>query len=158
MRPAEKAKGKPGKPRPAGSRVHWAKASARKLHQRMRPKKNPSTGRWARRGVGRFSGASSVASALAVRPGATPRGPFHPNTYPAALLRKADISTLLALGHFYFALTIPEAVTIRASTFQTPTPLDWHAGCTRNGRGAILICQMMSFVKFRATPRGPIRV
>jgi hypothetical protein len=53
-----------------------------------------------------FFGASPVvASALGIRLGATPRGQFHPNLHPPALLCKADISTLLGIGHFYFALT-----------------------------------------------------
>jgi hypothetical protein len=53
-----------------------------------------------------FFGASPVvASALGIRLGATPRGRFHPNIYLSALPRKADISTLLGIGHFYFALT-----------------------------------------------------
>ena len=53
-----------------------------------------------------FFGASPVvASALGIRSGATPRGRIHSNPTPSALLRKADISTLLGIGHFYFALT-----------------------------------------------------
>ena len=72
MRPAEKTKGKPGRPRPAIFRVYSPKASARKLHQRIRETKNPSTELTAPRGVRRFSGASSVASALGIRLGATP--------------------------------------------------------------------------------------
>src|SRR5271157_1113481 len=55
-----------------------------------------------------FFGASSVvASALGIRSGATPRGRIYSNPTPSALLRKADISTLLGIGHFYFALTLP---------------------------------------------------
>ena len=53
-----------------------------------------------------FFGASPVvASALGIRSGATPRGRIYYNPTPSALLRKADISTLLGIGHFYFALT-----------------------------------------------------
>jgi hypothetical protein len=53
-----------------------------------------------------FFGASPVvASALGIRLGATPRGRIHLNIHPSALLRKADISTLLGIGHFYFAAT-----------------------------------------------------
>src|SRR3974390_1137219 len=53
-----------------------------------------------------FFGASPVvASASGIRSGATPRGQIHSNPHPSALLRKADISTLLGIGHFYFALT-----------------------------------------------------
>jgi hypothetical protein len=42
---------------------------------------------------------------LGIRPGATPRGRIHSKPHPSALPRKEDISTLLGIGHFYFALT-----------------------------------------------------
>jgi hypothetical protein len=42
---------------------------------------------------------------LGIRSGATPRGRIYSTPPPSALLRKADISTLLGIGHFYFALT-----------------------------------------------------
>ena len=116
MRPAEKTKGKPGRPRPAIFRVYSPKASARKLHQRIRETKNPSTELTAPRGVRRFSGASSVASALGIRLGATPRGPLHPNTCSSTVPSKPDISTLLALGHFYFALTAQIEAQIKEGT------------------------------------------
>jgi len=51
------------------------------------------------------NGASPVASALGIRLGATPRGLHQPNLASPARLSKQDISTLLGLGHFYFALT-----------------------------------------------------
>ena len=51
------------------------------------------------------NGASPVASALGIRLGATPRGPHQPNMASPARLSKQDISTLLGIGHFYFALT-----------------------------------------------------
>ena len=73
----------------------------------LKPK--PSGGHWvSTRGLfaDAFFGASPVvASALGIRLGATPRGRIHLNIHPSALLRKADISTLLGIGHFYFALT-----------------------------------------------------
>jgi hypothetical protein len=43
---------------------------------------------------------------LGIRLGATPHGRIHLNIHPSALLHKADISTLLRIGHFYFALTV----------------------------------------------------
>jgi hypothetical protein len=53
-----------------------------------------------------FFGASSVvASALGIRSGATPRGRVHTTTPRPAGPSKQDISTLLGIGHFYFALT-----------------------------------------------------
>jgi succinate-semialdehyde dehydrogenase/glutarate-semialdehyde dehydrogenase len=51
------------------------------------------------------NGASPVASALGIRLGATPCGPHQPNMASPARLSKQDISTLLGIGHFYFALT-----------------------------------------------------
>jgi len=51
------------------------------------------------------NGASPIASALGIRLGATPREQIHPNTRHRNHPIKQDISTLLALGHFYFALT-----------------------------------------------------
>jgi hypothetical protein len=54
-----------------------------------------------------FFGASPVvASALGIRSGATPRGRIHSKPHPSTLPRKEDISTLLGIGHFYFALTL----------------------------------------------------
>ena len=76
-----------------------------------RSKSKPSDGDFiaAIRGSGAdaFFGASPVvASALGIRSGATPRGRIHFKPAPSALLRKEDISTLLGIGHFYFALTL----------------------------------------------------
>jgi hypothetical protein len=52
------------------------------------------------------NGASPIASALGIRLGATPRGRIHLISQPRLYPTKQDISTLLALGHFYFALTV----------------------------------------------------
>ena len=53
-----------------------------------------------------FFGASPVvASALGIRSGATPHGRHQRTMDPPGLLSKQDISTLLGIGHFYFALT-----------------------------------------------------
>ena len=51
------------------------------------------------------NGASPIASALGIRLGATPRGRIHLISQPRLYPTKQDISTLPALGHFYFALT-----------------------------------------------------
>jgi hypothetical protein len=51
------------------------------------------------------NGASPIASALGIRLGATPREHIHPNSQLRNHPIKQDISTLLGLGHFYFALT-----------------------------------------------------
>ena len=52
------------------------------------------------------NGASPIASALGIRLGATPREHIHPNSQLRRHPTKPDISTLLGLGHFYFALTL----------------------------------------------------
>jgi hypothetical protein len=65
-------------------------------------KKTPG---WEPRVIADHSGASPVASALGIRSGATPRGHRQPNTSLSRLTSKQDISTLLAIGHLYFALT-----------------------------------------------------
>jgi len=51
------------------------------------------------------NGASPIASALGIRLGATPREHIHPTIQLQNDPIKQDISTLLGLGHFYFALT-----------------------------------------------------
>ncbi len=51
------------------------------------------------------AGASPVASALGIRSGATPHGPIHPSTPTSSQPSQPDVSTLLALGRFYFAAT-----------------------------------------------------
>src|SRR5437667_4131455 len=51
------------------------------------------------------NGASPVASALGIRLGATPRGPHQLHMASPARRSKQDVSTLLGIGHFYFALT-----------------------------------------------------
>jgi hypothetical protein len=74
------------------------------IKQNTRKKQNP-------RGHSRVfalpisNGASPIASASGFRLGATPRGPIYPNRPPQNKPAKQDISTLLGLGHFYFALT-----------------------------------------------------
>jgi hypothetical protein len=53
-----------------------------------------------------FFGASPVvASALGIRSGATPRGRHQRIMASRGFPSKQDISTLLGIGHFYFALT-----------------------------------------------------
>lgn len=101
----EQTKRSAGQNRPGDLRVLLPKASAPKFHQRIRQRKSPPAPLRAWRAFRRFSGANSVASALGIRSGATPGGSIHhkpqSQTHPA----KPDISTLPAIGHFYFALT-----------------------------------------------------
>ena len=84
------------------------KASARKLHHPDVAKSKSKTPEQQRSRVLVLpisNGASPVASALGIRLGATPRGPHQPNMASPGGSSKQDISTLLAIGHFYFALT-----------------------------------------------------
>src|ERR1700686_2728013 len=60
------------------------------------------------------NGASPIASALGIRLGATPREHIHPNSQLRRHPTKPDISTLLGLGHFYFALTTPSFIYVTA--------------------------------------------
>ena len=85
------------------------KASAPKLHHPDVATSKPKTPGQKRSRVLELpisNGASPVASALGIRLGATPRGLHQPNLASPARLSKQDISTLLGLGHFYFALTL----------------------------------------------------
>jgi hypothetical protein len=74
------------------------------INQTLRKKQNP-------RGHSRVfalpisNGASPIASALGIRLGATPREHIHTNRQLQFCPTKQDTSTLLGLGHFYFALT-----------------------------------------------------
>src|ERR1039458_10755638 len=76
-----------------------------------------------------FFGASPVvASALGIRSGATPRGRIHSKPHPSALPRKEDISTLLGIGHFYFALTIFSSFPSRATPAEEGGPVSPRPG------------------------------
>src|SRR6202142_764892 len=84
------------------------KASARKLHHPdVAKSKSKTPEQKSSRGLESpiSNGASPVASALGIRLGGTPRGPHQPNMLSPAPPSKQDISTLLGIGHFYFALT-----------------------------------------------------
>src|ERR1700694_3071839 len=97
--------GSAGQKQPGALRVYLPKASARKLHQRMLLIKTPSESLSQSEGECRFFGASPVASALGIRSGTTPYGLIHSKPHSGDHSAKPDISTLLGLGHFYFALT-----------------------------------------------------
>ena len=90
------------------------KASALKLHHPDMAKskskakskaKTPKQRRSRVLGLPISNGASPVASVLGIRSGATPRGRIHITMSPLADPSEQDISTLLGIGHFYFALT-----------------------------------------------------
>jgi hypothetical protein len=72
------------------------------------------------------NGASPIASALGIRSGATPREHTHPNRQLRCHPAKQDISTLLRLGHFYFALTAEELSCM----------MSLKVGCVSNREGA----------------------
>src|ERR1700722_6523601 len=101
----EQNKRSAGQNRPGGLRVLWPKASSQEFHQRMLHRKNPPTPLRVRSAFRRFSGANSVASALSIRSGAAPCGPIHHKPQSQTHSLKPDISTLLGIGHSYFALT-----------------------------------------------------
>ncbi len=101
------------KPARRSSRFMYPKTAARRLHQsRSLPKnQNPQNGHLMARfdwGLGAVCfGASPVAAVFGSAPGSAtpPEHRIHFNPTPSVALPKQDISTLLGIGHFYFALT-----------------------------------------------------
>ena len=101
------------KPARRSSRFMYPKTAARRLHQsRCDPKnQNPQNGHLMARfdwGFGAICfGASPVAAVFGSAPGnaTSPKHRIHSNPAPPAAPSKQDISTLLGIGHFYFALT-----------------------------------------------------
>src|SRR5208337_4660465 len=91
----------------------YPKTAARKLHQSRSAHRNqnPQNGHLMARfdwGFGAICfGASPVAAVFGSAPGSAtpPEHRIHFKPYPQADLLKQDISTLLGIGHFYFALT-----------------------------------------------------
>ena len=107
-RPNERHIGRRAKPARRTCAFTQPKASAPKLHHpdvATSKSKTPEQKRSRVLELPISNGASPVASALGIRLGATPRGPHQPNMASPARLSKQDISTLLGIGHFYFALT-----------------------------------------------------
>jgi hypothetical protein len=100
------------------SRLIYPKTAARGLHQSrsVHKNQNPQNGQHRARfdwGLGAICfGASPVAAVFGSAPGsATPlEHRSHSNPNPPAALLKQDISTLLGIGHFYFALTRGDAI------------------------------------------------
>ncbi len=103
------------KPARRSSRFMYPKTAARRLHQsRSLPKnQNPQNGHLMARfdwGLGAVCfGASPVAAVFGSAPGSAtpPEHRTHSNPNPLTGPSKQDISTLLGIGHFYFALTQP---------------------------------------------------
>ena len=104
----EKTHRAPGKIRPAVFAFLSPRPRLESSTTLMRPsqsQKPPSRGGSRVLEVPISNGASPVASALGIRSGATLRGRHQPNMASPGSLSKQDISTLLGIGHFYFALT-----------------------------------------------------
>ena len=101
------------KPARRSSRFMNPKTAARRLHQSRSAHKNqnPQNGHLMARfdwGFGAICfGASPVAAVFGSAPGSAtpPEHRFQFNSSSQAALLKQDISTLLGIGHFYFALT-----------------------------------------------------
>src|SRR6478672_5070077 len=101
------------KPARRSSRLIYPKTAARGPHQSRCANKNqnPQNGQHRARfdwGFGAVCfGASPVAAVFGSAPGSAtpPEHRSHSNPNPPAALLKQDISTLLGIGHFYFALT-----------------------------------------------------
>ena len=101
------------KPARRSSRFMYPKTAARGLHQSrsVHKNQNPQNGQLRARfdwGLGAVCfGASPVAAVFGSAPGSAtpPEHRIHSNPTPPAAPSKQDISTLLGIGHFYFALT-----------------------------------------------------
>ena len=116
------------------SRLMYPKAAARRLHQSRSVQKNqnPQNGHLMARfdwGFGAICfGASPVAAVFGSAPGSatSPEHRIHSNPASPADLSKQDISTLLGIGHFYFALTraVPTAC-------ERGTPRPWASARAR---------------------------
>src|SRR5664279_2775749 len=101
------------KPARRSSRLRYPKTAARGLHQSRSAYKNqnPQNGQLMARfdwghGAACF-GASPVAAVFGSAPGSatSPEHRIHCKPASQVALLKQDISTLLGIGHFYFALT-----------------------------------------------------
>src|ERR1019366_8537527 len=101
------------KPARRSSRFMYPKTAARGLHQSrsVRKNQNPQNGHLMARfdwGLGAVCfGASPVAAVFGSAPGSatSPEHQIHFKPASPAAPSKQDISTLLGIGHFYFALT-----------------------------------------------------
>ena len=99
------------KPARRSSRFMYPKTAARRLHQSRSANKNqnPQNGHLMARfdwGFGATCfGASPVAAVFGSAPGTPPEHRIHSKPNPPTGPSKQAISTLLGLGHFYFALT-----------------------------------------------------
>jgi hypothetical protein len=129
----EEQQGTPGKtgpaifafysPRPPLLRGSTKESMRSKLKPSQKPKPSEGDRVTTLRGsvADAFFGASPVvASALGIRLGATPRGRHQRTTASPGPGSEWDISTLLGIGHFYFALTGDRGFLNRAMKLNVP--------------------------------------
>ena len=110
----QRQKERRAKPARRSSRLIYPKTAARGLHQSRSAHKNqnPQNGHHRARfdwGLGAVCfGASPVAAVFGSAPGSAtpPEHRIHSKPNPRTGPSKQDISTLLGIGHFYFALTV----------------------------------------------------
>ena len=115
--PQPKANGAPGKTGPAIFALYISedRCSGASPKQICPKNQNPQNGHLMARfdwGFGAVCfGASPVAAVFGSAPGSatSPEHRIHSNPTPSAALSKQDISTLLGIGHFYFALTVEDS-------------------------------------------------
>jgi hypothetical protein len=111
------------KPARRSTRLRYPKTAAQRLHQSRSAHKNqnPQNGQLMARfdwGLGAVCfGASPVAAVFGSAPGSAtpPEHRIHCKPSSQAAPIKQDISTLLGIGHFYFALTTTRLVLSRQS-------------------------------------------
>src|SRR5450759_2745070 len=104
------------KPARRSTRLRYPKTAAQRLHQSrsVHKNQNPQNGHLMARfdwGLGAVCfGASPVAAVFGSAPGSAtpPEHRIHCKPSSQAAPIKQDISTLLGIGHFYFALTVPD--------------------------------------------------
>ena len=146
QRPNQRQMERRAKPARRSSRFMYPKTAARRLHQSRSVQKNqnPQNGHLMARfdwGFGAICfGASPVAAVFGSAPGSatSPEHRIHSNPTPPAAPSKQDISTLLGIGHFYFALT--------------------RGGGGRGPRGGKLAANPEPFVSPGARPKTPTPV
>src|ERR1035441_3697652 len=111
------------KPARRSTRLRYPKTAAQRLHQSRSAHKNqnPQNGQLMARfdwGLGAVCfGASPVAAVFGSAPGSAtpPEHRIHCKPASQEALLKQDISTLLGIGHFYFALTVARKSLLRRS-------------------------------------------
>src|ERR1017187_7387525 len=120
-RSGQRQKERRAKPARRSSRLRYPKTAAQRLHQSrsVHKNQNPQNGHlmaWFDWGLGAVCfGASPVAAVFGSAPGSAtpPEHRIHCKPASQEALLKQDISTLLGIGHFYFALTVARKSLLR---------------------------------------------